>query len=122
MLILLTGHTWYGKYCFRPYDILNNSIDKILTNKYENNMKIMNNITIYKSNINNYIRETKNEKLINAVNKLVSTNPDMLLKYFLTNFLKEYDKTCDYFIIFYDKLYDDIGLYDFHRLAFVKIL
>ena len=68
------------------------------------NFDVLNSST-YKSNINNYIRETKNEKLINAVNKLVSTNPDMLLKFFLTNFLKEYDKTCDYFIIFYDKMF-----------------
>jgi hypothetical protein len=42
----------------------------------------------------------------------------MLLKFFLSFFLKDYDKSCKYFFIFYEILYRDIGLYSFHQNTF----
>uniref|UniRef100_A0A6C0DA92 Uncharacterized protein n=1 Tax=viral metagenome TaxID=1070528 RepID=A0A6C0DA92_9ZZZZ len=43
----------------------------------------------------------------------------MLLKDFLYNLLAKYDKTCIDFLLFYKKLYNNIGLYSFYQLAFV---
>lgn len=116
MLILLTGDTWYGRYGFRP-----NSKNKFYINGnelYENNKKIMDKITIKEANIIKYIKMTNKEKLIKATDKLLSINPDFLLKDFLTNLLKEYDKTCTYFYIFYERLFTDIGLTDFRGITF----
>ena len=39
----------------------------------------------------------------------------MLLKDYLTNILKQYCLICENFHKFYMELYDDIGLYNFHR-------
>ena len=118
MLILLTGDTWYGKYGFRPYDPSNKKFDELLIEYYENNKNIMNNITILQANILKYIEKTENIKLIKATEKLLLTNPEMLLKDYLTNLLKNYDKTCDMFYIFYKELFHNISLYNFHREIF----
>jgi hypothetical protein len=42
----------------------------------------------------------------------------MLLKDYLTNLLKKYDTTCKYFYIFYEELFLELKLYDFHRKLF----
>ena len=70
----------------------------------------MNNITILQANILKYIKKTKNIKLIKATEKLLLTNPEMLLKDYLTNLLKNYDKTCHMFYIFYQELFHNISL------------
>jgi hypothetical protein len=118
MLTLLTGHTWYGKYGFRPFDDDNYDYNKILVNNYNKNIEIINSITMEKSNILKYIELTEKKQIIEDVKKLLETNPDMLLKNFLSLFLKDYDKSCKYFYIFYEILYQDIGLFDFHKKLF----
>ena len=42
----------------------------------------------------------------------------MLVTNFLSQFLKEYDKTCKYFFIFYEKLFKDLDLTDFYKQSF----
>jgi len=118
MLTLLTGHTWYGKYGFRPFNNKLNDYNNVLLNNYNKNIDIINNITIEKANILKYIELTEESHIIEAVKKILQTNPNMLLKDFLTNFLKEYDKTCKYFYKFYEVLYQDIGLFDFQQKSF----
>jgi len=118
MLTLLTGHTWYGKYGFRPFNNKLNDYNNVLLNNYNKNTEIINNITIEKANILKYIELTEESHIIEAVKKILQTNPNMLLKDFFTNFLKEYDKTCKYFSKFYRILYQDIGLFDFQRKLF----
>jgi hypothetical protein len=130
MLTLLTGHTWYGKYGFRPFNDKLNNYDDILINNYNKNIEIINSITIEKANILKYIELTDKKQIIDDVIKLLETNPNMLLKDFLTFFLKEYqphmrrhgplgrDKTCKYFYKFYRLLYQDIGLFDFQKKLF----
>jgi len=78
----------------------------------------MNKITIKESNIIKYIKMTNKESLIRATEKLLNINPDFLLKDFLTNIIKDYDKTCKYFDKFYKKLFDDIGLFNFRGRLF----
>lgn len=46
----------------------------------------------------------------------------MLVKEFISIFLENYDKTCKYFYIFYEELYDDIGLTNFQDSSFVLLL
>jgi len=118
MLTLLTGHTWYGKYGFRPFDIETYNYDNILLDNYNKNIEIINSITIKKANILKYIELTGVSHIIEVVKKVLVINPNMLLKDFLTNFLKEYDKTCKYFYKFYRILYQDIGLFSFQHYPF----
>jgi hypothetical protein len=118
MLMLLNGDTWYRKYGFRPIYSNNYDYNKILIKKYKNNQLIINKITIKESNIMKYIKKTNNEQLIKAVKKVLETNETMLLKDFLQNILTVFDSNCYYFYIFYEQLYVDIGLENFHKLLF----
>jgi hypothetical protein len=113
MLILLSGHTWYGKYGFRPYK------DNYDINRYEKNIEIMNNITISDANILKYIKLTKNNDLIKSTKRLLKEQPDFLLKKYLSNLLSHYNETCNYFYLFYNELFNDIGLYNFHKYVFI---
>ena len=122
MLILLNGETWHGRYNFRPFDLITQKLDKLLNKKYEENINIMNKITIKDANILKYIKMTKKEAFIRGITQLLEYNPNMLLKEFLNNFLKDYDETCELFSIFYKKLFIDIGLYNFHKQTFGLVL
>jgi hypothetical protein len=118
MLILLNGDTWYGKYGFRPYNNQTNQIDERLSNKYNKNKDIIIKITIKDANILKYINLTNKKSIIEDVEELVKLHPDYLLKDFIKSFLHEYDKTCKYFVLFYEQLFEDIGLFDFHQRYF----
>jgi len=141
MMILLSGHTWYGnsynlcecprnkihsefclygKYGFRPYDLKTSKLelDTRLNKKYEKNIKIMNTITISEANILQYIKLTNKESIIKDVEKLLEKHPTYLLKDFIKSFIHNYDNTCKYFNKFYEKLFDDIGLYNFYKNTF----
>ena len=58
------------------------------------------------------------EKVIEKSEQYIKKHQLLLVKDYLTKFLKEYDKTCEYFYDFYDQLFDDLGLYNFHRQTF----
>ena len=79
----------------------------------------MDRITIKDANIVEYIKRTKKDNIINSVIELMKNNPDYLLKDFIKGFLQQYDKTCKYFITFYEDLFDDIQLTNFHKYSFV---
>lgn len=114
MLTLLTGDTWYGnhKYGFTP-------ADKKLIKYYANNKKIMNTITLKDINLIKYLLMSKlDEKVIEKSKEFIAKHQLLLVKDYLTKFLKEYDKTCEYFYDFYQELYIDLGLYNFHHRTF----
>jgi hypothetical protein len=102
--------------------------------KYENNQNIMNTITIIEANIIKYIELTKKERIIEDVKKLINLHPNMLLTDFINQFLKDYDKSCiarraymfpkgtKYFELFYEDLFDDLGLTTFYRQSFVLFI
>lgn len=117
MLTMLTGDTWYGKYGFRPIKIKDNTyiFDEFEYKKYEQNKQIMLTIKITDINLLKYIKLTNNQRLINATEKIIKSNPTMLLKDFLFNLLRDYDKTCEYFNMFYESLFNKISVYDPHR-------
>jgi hypothetical protein len=120
MLTLLSGDTWYGKYGFRPVirSAYSYTIDKTNLDYYEKNKQIMNQVKINDIDLIKYISLTKNDKLIKAVVRLVKTNPNMLVKDFLTNFIRDYDSTCEIFYEFYEKLFVGLGLFGFYRYLF----
>ena len=112
MLTLLTGHTWYGKYGFRP-------LEKDLLQKYENNINIMNNIKLKDINFIKYLEKTSLTKDMIEESKIyIYNHSSMLLKDYLSKFIKQFDKTCLLFYNFYEDLYIDIKLYNFHRNVF----
>jgi hypothetical protein len=94
----------------------------------------MSTITITEANIIKYIELTKKERIIEDVKKLINLHPNMLLTDFLNQFLKDYDKTCiaqraymfpsgtKYFELFYEDLFDDLGLTTFYKQSFVLFL
>jgi hypothetical protein len=139
IMILLSGHTWYGnpknycecpknknfcnfclygKYGFRPYDGYTYRLNTIKNKKYENNIKIMKTITISEANILNYIVLTNKKSIIKDVVKLLEQHPDYLLTDFIKSFIHNYDRTCKYFYLFYQQLFDDIGLTNFSGQVF----
>jgi hypothetical protein len=116
MLTLLTGDTWYGKYGFLP-------IDETLIPYYENNKKIMDTITLNDIDLIKYLKMSNlDEAIIESSKKFIKEHSSLLVKDYLSKFLKEYDKTCNYFYEFYFRLFNDLGLYDFHRRTFQLIL
>jgi len=112
MLTLLTGDTWYSKYGFKP-------VDEKLKIKYENNKKIMNTVTLKDIDLIKYLKMTILDKsVIEKSKKFIEKHQSQLVKDYLTEFLKQYDKTCEYFYDFYYYLFDDLGLYNLHRQTF----
>ena len=62
------------------------------------------------------------ESIIESSKKFIKEHFSLLVKDYLSKFLKEYDKTCNYFYEFYFRLFNDLGLYDFHRRTFQLVL
>lgn len=150
MLTLLTGNTWFGEYGFRPIELSNNKyiINEYSSQLYEKNKQIIDNLKIGDFDLIKYIIMSENEELINTTKQIIKQKPNMLLKDYLTNILKKYDETCqensedfprkNYFINksedffdnekcenfnkFYMELYDDIGLYNFHKQLFGLVI
>ena len=78
--------------------------------------------TITEANIIKYIELTKKERIIEDVKKLISLHPNMLLTDFLNQFIKDYDKTYKYFELFYEDLFDGLGLTPFYKQSFVLFI
>ncbi len=120
MLTLLTGLTWYGKYGFYPK---NRKIQK----EFDSNNKIINKtllsaVSDFKQLIINSQKKSKSKLNLNKIlrNYDRAIEDKALLKNYLKYFLKEYDKTCDIFYYFYDKLYMELKLMDMYGETFVK--
>jgi len=124
MMTLLSGDTWYGKYGFRPIMRYSDTfiLDEFNNKLYEKNKKIFNEIKINNFNLIKYIELTKNEKIIEATKKILLTFPDMLLKTFLYNFLRDYDNTCIYFSKFYEKLFHKTSVFEPTKVIYGLIL
>jgi len=116
MLTLLTGNTWYGKYGFKP-------VDDTLIKYYDNNKKIMNTITLKDIDLIKYLKMTKlDRKIIKNAKKFIEKHQTLLVKDYLSRFLKEYDRTCEYFFDFYFTLFTDLGLYNFFHRTFELVI
>ncbi len=135
MYILMYGETWYGNYGFIPYDSANGIEHKFGIKKYGKNKDIMNKVKVKDvpqlkkyilDSYNNILKNNedvedlmlKKEELMEMYNKY--KNEDRLLKDFIKKFLVKYDKTCLLFYAFYEALFDDLDLADFHGKYYVK--
>jgi hypothetical protein len=99
----------HGKYEFRPR--------KNLIIKYENNIKIINTVTLKNIDLIKYLIMTKlNEKVIETSKIFIEKHQSLLVKNYFTIFIKKYDKTYKYFYNFYEKIFDDLELYEFYKI------
>lgn len=79
----------------------------------------MNTVTLKDIDLVKYLKMSKlNETFISQTKQFIKKHSSMLLKDYLTKFLRDYDNTCEYFCDFYFDLFNDLGLYDFHRQTF----
>lgn len=111
--VLASGHTWYGKYGFRPvkYEKNKNFYNVVpheyLLQVYDANKKIMDELTIKQVNWSQYI---ENQKVLKAIGQIILVKPSMLVKEFIKNILLDWNKNCDLISKTYIKLFNDIGL------------
>jgi hypothetical protein len=119
---LTGGHTWYGKYGFVPFNNTTFMMNRALCKIYMTNIQIMDTTLVKDTNVEKYVRKALKkedmEGMIEDIDGLFKFYNNKLLKTFLFQFMKEFDKTCVLFFRFYIKLAEDIQLYDFHRVSF----
>lgn len=132
MYILMYGDTWYGKYGFIPSK--NGIEDKIKIKKYAINKEIMEKTKVkHVSGLKRYImdsydivsQEKNSEKVLIGKIELSNLyneykNEGKLLKDFIQKLLLEYDKSCLLFYLFYEALFDELELTDFHNQSYIK--
>jgi hypothetical protein len=130
MMILSTGETWYGKYGFVPYDKSDENISVNLKKAYMKNKQIMD---------TKKIKDLKNfDKIINIALKKIKISTDMkkkiynlyaeykknnlLIKDFVSDLLekKMFNYTCLFFYNIYLELFNELKLYDFHKVTYIK--
>ncbi|ATZ81174.1 hypothetical protein BMW23_1131 [Bodo saltans virus] len=139
MYILMHGETWYGNHGFIPYDSANKIEHKFGIKMYKQNKEIMNKITVKEipqlkkyiiNSYNNIVTDNNHtnfynlllqkEEIVEMYNKY--KNRGKLLKDLIKNFLIKYDKSCLLFYSFYEQLFNDINLYDFHGKYYTKFI
>jgi hypothetical protein len=121
---LINGHTWYGKFNFRPYDNVKEKPDKDLLNIYNKNLELINKTEIrdIKNIINLIEAELKkinyNQQEAKKIINFMKTNLNMkisdFIKFLIVN-MSEYTKLL-YNI--YEKIYKSIGCHDFYGSYF----
>lgn len=125
---LTDGHTWYGKYGFRPIKYNKNKvkIDRYQLDKYDKNDNIIQNIKLKEVNFTKYfdkiIEKHKEFNIIsNDLLNYIKLNPEKFLRDFIKDIIFDYPTNCKYFLVFYEILYDDIGLNILDRNFGLKI-
>lgn len=119
LMILKTGHTFYGKLGFIPYDE-NVSEMKKLVKLYNNNLQIMDGLTVNSSNIINILHKfikTHNSIKQDTINKIVSYaekhTDQKFTKFFAKIFTKEsYDELCSLL------MYIEKKMFTIHKLTY----
>ena len=126
MHTLLFGHTWYGKYGFRPYNSNTKSLDIELNNNYENNFKIVTTTKMKDIDFSNYYYkinkdilpekeaiEKKEEK-----KKYYKKYENLTIDKFFRKMLINFQDGCAFFSLFYRSFYTDMKLYNFKSMTF----
>jgi len=124
---LTDGDSWYGKYGFLPVnDISKIKYDKYELNKYLKNKEMINNLKLKDVNLEKYFDKViksypefaiiKKDLLLN-----IKLSDDMLLKDYIKSFLIDFKLNCKYFYVFYNDLFEDLGLYNINTLFGKKI-
>ena len=118
LYIMISGHTWYGSKGFIPFDKRNdkNNYNKLLLDKYEENLKIFNNTKVSDvyDKFSTYLTYYDEDIII----KIMKKNMNKKFGYFLKYILKDYDNNCYTFSLYYEELFDYIGYNDFYSISF----
>lgn len=104
---LLYGDTWFGKYGFRPYDAFNNKNDIFLTDKYEQNKKIVTTTLVKKTNIIDDDHQTLDEQ-----------NKNLTIDKYFRKTISDFQNSYKLFCRFYKTFYHEMNLYDFTGKSF----
>ena len=132
MSILMDGNTWYGRYGFVPQQDFEYKIDEQLLKKYKENIKIIkkslvSDISNFKMYLKKIIYDKANEKYIKNIDtdillKSIDKFQNKKISWFMKEIIIEYDKSCYLFYLIYDKIFNDLGLYNFTGKSFIIIL
>ena len=127
LILLKTGHTFYGREGFRPYNPNNKMESKELIKSYNKNISIMDNMTIKSSNVCKYIIKYLNKHNNTKVNKILeyaNKHPDKkFTKFFESIFKKElFDDLCDFINYISLKVISHNGLTNFHNKKFILFI
>ena len=118
---LTYGHTWYGRYGFRPYDPDNDCLDKKNYIIYKKNQKIVNRTLTKNTKIFEYQKDGMIQKGIGIedskhfVDRLEKKYGNLTIMQFFQN--KKFKK-CAFLIHFYEKLAMDLGIKNFYGNSF----
>ena len=124
MYTLIHGHTWYGKYGFRPYDPAKIISSKKMLNEYSKNKDIVRKTKVKNTNLIKYICEIYEQKIsdngeMKKFKRLCKDNlGDMTIQEFFGDFLKEFDKKCAIFNKIYLDFAKDIGIKNYYGSSF----
>ncbi len=119
---LLNGNTWYMSRGFIPYDINIAEINRLMNLMYKNK-NIINNLTIEKSNIFNFLlkipKTEKNKEPINFLLNYAKQNKNKLLRELFKEIKKDFNKYCNIINYLTSEFYYDIGLHSFYNHTFI---
>ena len=127
LLVLKTGHTFYGREGFRPYNSNNKLDTKELVKSYNNNITIMDNLTINNSNvityISRYLKKQENKNIIKIL-EYANNHLDMkFTKFFEKIFKKDlFDELCDFINYISIKVILHNKITNFHNKHFILFL
>jgi hypothetical protein len=127
MNTLLTGQTWYGKRGLLPKNPNKYEVELQLYKAYRKNIKIMESVKVHdvkkiKTILKSAYDEVKPKKISwNQIETIYDKHKDGLLKDFLSEYLKEFDKTCEMFAQFYIELSTKLELFNFGGSQFIYI-
>ena len=119
---LLNGNTWYMSRGFIPYDKNIAEINRLMNLMYKNK-NIINNLTIEKSNIFNFLlkipKTEKNKEPINFLLNYTKENKNKLLRELFKEIKKNFNKYCSIINYLTSEFYYDIQLYSFYNHTFI---
>jgi len=114
---MMRGETLYGKFGFRPYELDDLKETKNLLSMYENNIKIANlkiidRFDLMKKYFGNKLSDTEfREKAGN-----------WKIGRFIENYVKKYDRNCEWFSDIYQDLAKELGIFDFSQKSFEMVI
>lgn len=131
--ILISGETWYGSYGFEPAVFKNGTYESssIEKKKYKNNKKIIDELKIKDSHIEEiikkYIIKNDNKKKLQSLNNLleyVSKYPNVKLSSFIKEYLRKdkFSERCIGLAIIIEELFYKNNLISFNEKHFIKCI
>ena len=119
---LLNGYTWYMNRGFIPYGTYDIETNRLINLMYKNK-NIINNLTIDKSKILDYILTIKktniNKDAIGNLINFINKNKNNPLKDLFKLIKKDFHKYCNIILHLTEEFYHNIGLQSFYKHTFI---